>query len=83
MPEKHDTATEVVRLEPGPHDTHELYAAILAEPCPDCGAHSGAHCVRSAGLGAHGMRSGGAVRYETRLAHESRITAASAKRASP
>lgn len=70
MPENAYTATEIVRLEPGPDDTHELYIAILAERCPDCGADAGAHCIRPSG----------AIRYETRLAHESRITAA-AKRA--
>jgi hypothetical protein len=62
---------EIARLSPRPIDHGELYDAILAEDCPDCEAAVGEHCIRATA----------GIRYETRLAHEGRITAAAAKRA--
>lgn len=71
--------TDIIRLEPGErrlgqNEAAELQAAIAAVECPHCGAGIGEHCHRPAADG---------KRYETRLAHPSRIIAAQQARREP
>jgi hypothetical protein len=61
---------EIVRLASDGSASGELYTVILTDPCPDCDAAAGEHCIRT----------NEGTRYETRAAHVARIVAAAAKR---